>query len=462
MSATRRRSSPEPIGLKTGPLARNLSITGLGLNVGSRVALHHLRNLFRGADARQAASREFYSRRAEQLAEQLGQLKGGAMKAGQLLALLGEYMLPAEMVQALASLQDFAQPMPWTVVAPVLEKAVGPERLAGLEIDEVPIGAASLGQVHRARRRRDGLELCLKIQYPDLARSVDSDLNTLSRLLAVSRLAPKGLDLTPMLREVRQMLHQELNYRSELHFTQEFSERLARDPRFVVPRVVPEYSAREVLATSFEPGLDVHDPALSALSQERRNRLGMAFLDLFLNELFEWRMVQTDPNFGNYLFRAGASGEDTIVLLDFGATRTFTPAFVNNYREVVCGALLRDLGRIVRGASALEIMKEDFPRSVHEGFARMCELIVEPFEAPGSPGAPQDLWNAAGEYRWADTDLPARVSRAMALSMLTLHYRQPPRDLLFLNRRLAGVFMMLRTLRAELNARRRLNSALNI
>ena len=448
--------------LKTGQLSRNLAMTSLGVNVGARIALHQVQNMFRSGVGRESADREFYSRQARLLASRLGQLKGGVMKAGQLLALYGEYFLPPEIVAALSTLQDFSQPVLWKALAPAVQRSLGRERMSELEIDESPIGAASLGQVHRARRKSDGLELCLKIQYPGLAESIDSDMRTLSRLLLMARVVPKELDLTPMFKEIQEMLHQEVDYRRELQFTREYASKLSLDKRFVVPRVMPEYSGHRVLTMTFEPGIGVHDPKVSALSQERRNRLAAMFLDLFLTELFEWRMVQTDPNFGNYSFRINPDGNDVVVLLDFGATRMFTSTFVNGYRELVSGALLRDLGRIVAGAIQLDILKQGFPKSVQEGFGRMCEVIVEPFEESGTLGAPKNLWNAAGEYRWGNTDLPERAARAMAMSMLTVHYRLPPRDLVFLHRRLTGLFIMLRTLRAEVNARERLNAALKL
>jgi predicted unusual protein kinase regulating ubiquinone biosynthesis (AarF/ABC1/UbiB family) len=448
--------------LKTGQLARNFAMTSLGVNVGARIALHQMRNVFRSEVNKESANRQFYSRQAQELADQLGKLKGGVMKAGQLLALYGEYFMPAEIVAALSALQDFSEPMAWTDLAPAVARSLGRARMSELEIDESPIGAASLGQVHRVRRKSDGLQLCLKIQYPGLADSIDSDMRTLSRLLMMTRLVPKELDITPMLKEIQEMLHQEVDYRRELHFTQEYATRLSQDRRFVVPQVMPEYSGHHVLTMTFEPGVGVHDPVVSALSQERRNRLSATFIDLILTELFEWRMVQTDPNFGNYFFRLNPDGNDVIVLIDFGATRLFTSSFIKGYRELISGALMRDLARIVLGAVDLDILKQEFPNSVKEGFARMCEAIVEPFEEPGSLGVSKTLWNAAGEYRWGESDLPERAAHAMALSMLTAHFRLPPRDLVFLHRRLTGLFIMLRTLRAEVNGRPRLKSALKL
>src|SRR3546814_8310284 len=107
------------------------------------------------------------------------------------------------------------------------------------------MAAASLGQVHRARRKKDGLELCVKIQYPGVADAIESDIRTLSRLLIMTRLTPKGLDLQPVFNAVREMLHREVDYEAEAKFTRQFSERLKDDARFVVPQVTSEYRSEE-------------------------------------------------------------------------------------------------------------------------------------------------------------------------------------------------------------------------
>lgn len=437
--------------LKTKPLERNIALTRLGLGAGTKIVAHSIANLFRGETARTDADRDFYRRQAEVLADELGNLKGSVMKAGQMLSLYGQYFLPEEAVTVLSSLQDDTPPVAWKVVGPVLERALGRDRLADLEVDERPLAAASLGQAHRARRRRDGLELVIKIQYPGVADAIESDIRTLSRLLLMTRLAPRGLDLEPVFNEVREMLHREVDYEAERHFTQTFAERLGDDPRFIVPRVVGEYCSDRVLTTTYEQGYHVRDAVVQGLSQERRNRLGAAFLEVFLREFFRWHMVQSDPHFGNYRIRPGADGQDRIVLLDFGATRVFGHGFVESYGDIVRGAIERDRASIFRGAVEIGLMRPDFPRPVLDAFAQMCEMVVEPFgDAAHMPPA---LRTAAGEYRWGESDLPMRAGRVAAMNALSVHFRVPPREIVFLHRRLAGVFIMLATLRAELNAR---------
>lgn len=437
--------------LATQPLRRNLALTQLGLGVGARIVVHTLQNVLRSPAQRDSADNEFYARQGQVLAQKLGRLKGGVMKAGQLLALYGDYFLPEAAVRALDSLQTFAEPVAWSVLEPVLRHELG-SALDDLEVDPRPIGAASLGQVHRAWRRSDRRALCIKIQYPGVADAIESDIATLSWLFSVSRLAPRGLDLRPIFAEIREMLRWEVDYRRERRYAETYRRLLAHDQRFVVPEVFGEYSTRRVLTMSFEDGLDARSPAVHALPQERRDRLGLAAAELVLREIFDWRLVQTDPNFGNYRFRLDPKG-DRIVLLDFGATRRFARSFVSGYADVVLGGIQRDTAMIVRGAAAIGILRTDFPHSVLIGFGRMCMVAAEPMSDPALGLIPPRLLNQHGAYRWAESDLPRRAGREVMVSSMTVHYRLPPREIVFLHRRLIGVFVMLATLEAEIDLR---------
>lgn len=452
---------PSISSLKTGSLERSVALTKLGVGAGAKIVAHSIANIFRGETHRSDADRVFYREQAQVLADELGKLKGSVMKAGQMLSLYGQYFLPEEAVSVLSSLQDDTPPVSWKVVQPVLERALGRARLRELDVDEEPMAAASLGQVHRARRRSDGRELCVKIQYPGVADAIESDIRTLSRLLLMTRLTPRGLDITPVFNEVREMLHREVDYQSERQFTETFRKRLADDDRFVVPEVIADYSSDQVLTTSFEHGEHVRQAAVQTLPQARRNALGQAFLELFLREFFDWGMVQSDPHFGNYRIRPGAQGErDRIVLLDFGATRVFGRGFIENYAEIVQGALARDAAQILRGARAIGLMHAGIPDAVSRAFANLCELIVEPFSVKGDPLVPAALWTADGRYDWGSSDLPMRAGKLAAANALSVHFRVPPREIVFLHRRLAGVFIMLATLRSEIDGRDGLLQAL--
>ena len=432
------QKAPKPSmgALKTRPFERNVALARMGVAAGARIAAHEFANLFRGEKQRSESDRTFYVEQARRLAEELGRLKGSVMKVGQMLSLYGQYFLPREAVDVLAGLQDDTPPIEFSALQPVLKRALG-RALNELEVDPRPLASASLGQVHRARRKADGRELVLKVQYPGVADAIDSDITTLARLIAMTRLAPRGLNLEPVYAEVKEMLHREVDYLAEIEHTQHYAQRLAGDARYVVPQAFEEYSSDQVLAMSYEPGMSVRDPSVQELPQARRNALAQAALELFLRELFDWGMVQTDPHFGNYKVRPGPGG-DRIVLLDFGATRLFGRGFVEGYRGMLRGAMARDRGTIVEGAVAIGLMEPEFPEPVLQAFAELCEMIVEPFR---------------GDYDWGASDLPRRAGEKIARNALTRYFRIPPREIVFLHRRLSGVFILLAALQARWDSR---------
>lgn len=453
MSSQNKRTTLKQV--LSSPLSRGFSLAAMGMRASMRLGSYSLTSFLLSGEQLQAKRHQMLSAQAQLLADELGKLKGSMMKVGQMLALYGEQLLlPPEVVEVLRTLQDDSPPLDWSALEPVLTTELGAARLAELEVDPEPLAAASLGQVHRARRLRDGRGLCIKIQYPGVAESIDSDLNTVGTLLLFSRLLPKGFDLNDMLAEVRGMLYREVDYRIELDSIQRFRQLLAPDSRFRVPEVFPEYSTPCVLTTTYEPGFMIGGPEARGLSQARRNRIGYAALDLFLREFFEWNLMQTDPHFGNYRIQADPQGEeDRLVLLDFGAVREFPDAFRYAYYELVRGAFWKDRERLVRAAIELNFMPATASRDALDHFAEMCFLIVEPFDL-STVDAPRSCFtNANGEYRWGDSDLPQRVALAASRASLSLSFRLPPREFIFLHRKLGGVFVLLAELKAELNAR---------
>lgn len=438
-----------PLKLKTGAFDRNFAMARMGVVAGTQMAGHTVRNLFRDKAAREASDRKFYREQAEYLADELGRLKGSVMKVGQMLSVYGQYFMPPEVIEVLQSLQDDSPPVAWEELESVVAERLGPERRAELEIDPEPLAAASLGQVHRAWRRSDGRELCIKIQYPGLAEAINSDINTLTRIVRLARLVPQGVELNAVMHEVREMIYREVDYVHELRMTREYAQRLADDDRFVVPEVFPEYSSEMLLVTSFEEGHHVRSEAVEALPQARRNRLGVNALELFFYEFFDWGRVQTDPHFGNYRVRLSEDGQDQLVLLDFGAVREFEPAFLDSYFNIVRGAFRGEAERIVDGAVGIGLLRSDSPQSVYDTFAEVGFLMIEPF----SDQPPERLLSEDGAYRWGASDLPWRVSSAISRAAISRWFRIPPREIVFLHRRLGGVFVLLAVLDAEIRGR---------
>lgn len=438
--------------IRTGSFERRLSLTRSSLLAGTRYMAQSASSLLLPRARRAEYRRAALGQQARFLVEELGKLKGSVVKIGQMLALYGEHFLPEEVTAALHSLEDRTMALDWSVIRRMLERELGRSRLAELDIDPVPIGAASLGQVHLAHRRAGGRALCLKVQYPGVADSIDTDIDAVVGLLRVGRLVLDTEEFGAWLEEVRSMLHREVDYALEAAKTTKFRLRLRRDSRFVVPEVIERYSTDHVLATTFEQGYAVGSADVEALAQERRNEIGRAFLELFLREIFEWKELQTDPNFGNFRIRpaAGARGRDRLVLLDFGAVQEYSDEFLAPLQRMIAGAYRGDTEAVRVGALELRFIRSDYPEHVQQSFAEVCAGVIEPLVCrPGN--VPKEALNAAGQYRWRHSDLPSRIASRAAKAAFSPYFRVPPREFVFLNRKLIGVYTFIAVLGAEFN-----------
>ncbi len=450
-STVKNGDPPQLSRIKTGSFERRLSLTRAGLFAGTRMAGSSIANLFTKAETKAEKRRERAGREAHYLADELGKLKGSVVKIGQMMAIYGEHFLSPEVTAALHTLEDRTTALAWPVIEHVLLEELGAERLQELVIEETPIACASLAQVHRARHREDDLEICLKVQYPGVAAAIDSDLAAVAQLLRMAKVVTAGRDFDGWLEEVRHMMHREVDYQMEAATTEHFRSLLAGDDRFIVPRVLSRFSTPRILATTFEPGYGLSADPVQQLPLERRNRLGMAGLELFLLELFRWGEMQTDPNFGNYRIRLAENEQeqDRIVLLDFGAVQEFPDAFLTPLRQMVRATYEQDLDGVLQGGFDLRFMRPHWPREVSEEFARTCMQCLEPLARESNP--PAHALNAAGAYRWRQSDLPTRVARQAAHSALNRHFQVPPREFVFLNRKLIGVYTFIAVLGTEYN-----------
>ena len=426
----------------------------LGLNLGQRWASHAVGNVLGDEAGRAARSRDFLMQQSQALVKQLGALKGSVMKVGQQLSIYGEHFLPPEVNAVLKTLHSQAEPLSWAAVAGVLRQEWPADAFDALEIDETALAAASLGQVHRARRRSDGLELAVKVQYPGVDGSVVSDLQMLRRTLHLSRLLPRGERYDALMAEVESMLLREVDYDLERETTARFASLLADDARYVVPQPQPAYCTRRIMTATYEPGVPLDGPEVAALPQASRDALGMAFLELYMREIWTFGLVQTDPHLGNFRVRLGTStAPPRLVLLDFGATRALSPEFQAAYRTMVHGALIRDPEAVDRGARAAGFIRPDDSEAICQMFFDLSVMVTEPFALPDDASVPAHLRTAEGAYKWGESDLPRRAAKIAVQAVRVLGLRPPPAEALFVDRKLAGVFVALSVLGAQLSAR---------
>ncbi|RZA19585.1 MAG: AarF/ABC1/UbiB kinase family protein [Proteobacteria bacterium] len=306
--------------IRSGFFDRSMSLTKLAVQSGAHLAMTGIKGAFTDKGGREEQFKALMNVQARLLTHELGRLKGSLMKVGQMLALYGEHFLPEEVVQQLKALNEQSPPVEWKEIDRLLKQRLSPEALSELDIDKRPLAAASMGQVHRATIKSTGEHVAVKIQYPGVDEAVDSDVKALRSILGLLKLMPaNSAAFEELFEEIRGMLHQELNYEKERGFTDEAKALLAGDPRYIVPSTYERYSNLRLLTTSFELGVNLDSPEVASLSEERRAKIAEAFSQLFLRELFEFKMMQTDPHFGNFKIRIGEETDQIIllVIIDF-------------------------------------------------------------------------------------------------------------------------------------------------
>ena len=291
-----------------------------------------------------------------------------------------------------------------------------------------------MGQVHRAETH-DGRVLALKIQHPGVRQSIGSDMANLAMMARTPGLVPAGLDLTALLARVQQQLLRETDYRAEAAATTAYRLALGDHPVLVVPAVHADHSTDQILATDFAPGAAVDTLAASG-TPAQRDAVAGALVHLAAHELFHMQLVQTDPNFGNYLFDS-ATGR--IALLDFGAAEAIAPHRVQQLRTL--GRALRaDDAVLVRTAAlALGFIGDTDPPAQVAGVLQMLLATGEPLRH-------------AGIYDFGASDLFARLFAQGQAQFFDQGYsRTPPPDLLLLQRKFVGTFLLCTRLRARVD-----------
>jgi len=421
------RARPVP----DGRLGRALALGSLTTGVLGQAMATGLRRVAAGSRPR-LADLVLTPDVAHRLARDLGRMRGAAMKLGQLLSMDAGAVLPPEMTQILAALRAEAPPMPPKQLRAVLDAAWGPGwygRFARFDVR--PFAAASIGQVHRATLP-DGRDLAIKVQYPGVRASIDSDLDNLASLLRVPGLLPRGVDLSPLLAEARTQLHAEADYRAEAANLQAFHAHLAQDPAFRLPALIPDLSTDQVLAMEYVAGERIGDAA--HLPEATRDAVAARLIDLVLRELFRFGQMQTDPNPANFRVDTGTG---QIVLLDFGAVMPIPPDMAAAFRRLL-GAALGDDPAETRAAMAAVGY---FDRATGDRHQTLIQTMFETAMAPVRSAEPFDFAGSGLIERLRDMGAALGTERDLT--------HVPPPATLFIHRKIGGVFLIA----AQLGAR---------
>nr|XP_019528890.2 atypical kinase COQ8B, mitochondrial-like [Aedes albopictus] len=371
---------------------------------------------------------------AERIVDTLCKVRGAALKLGQILSIQDSNVVSPQLVNAFERVRQAADYMPdWQVERQMVSELGEDWRKKLASFDQKPFAAASIGQVHRGVLH-DGTEVAIKVQYPGVAKSIESDIDNLVSMLKVWDVFPKGIFIDNVVAVAKRELAWEVDYVREAEYTERFGEMIQHMPEFRVPKVIKSLTSKNVLTTELVPGVPM-DKCFS-MSQDHRNHIARSVMKLCLNELFTFRCMQTDPNWSNFLYDADSR---QIMLIDFGATRFYPKPFMDNYMKVIEAATRNDRKRI------LELSRQ-------MGF-------LTGYETPTMENAHIDavlilgeVFSVDGEFEFGRQSTTKKIA-ALVPVMVAHRLCPPPEEIYSLHRKLSGVFLLCARLNAKVDCK---------
>ncbi len=373
-----------------------------------------------------AANLESKKKQAIEIVKTLSQLRGAALKVGQMLSLEFSDMLPQEVVKILRKMHDQSEFMDIKTVKNILSKELGDNQKLIENLSEEPIAAASIGQVHTATYA--GNEIVLKIQYPKVGKSVSSDMKTLKSLVSLFlKSTNKSIDLDEVFQELESNFKKELDYKREATQLTKYRELFAPYKKYKVPLVYEEVSSKRVLAMEKMDGVRLGD-----YTESQGYDAGFyadAFLNLLFLEFFEFGLVQTDPNPGNFLIQ---SKEQKLVLLDLGSHKKYSKKTRKNVIELLKTTLKGNSSEILIVAKSLELLDERESDETKDLFVAMMRKIVEIFSEETQP------------FEFSNEAYLKEIRNLSVSFVRAVKFSKPSKDLMFLNRKLGGAYHVLK------------------
>lgn len=406
-----------------------------GFKLGTNYAKRYLKKSV-GKTESENDTRNFHSENARQVFNEFTKLRGTALKIAQSLS-MDQGMLPEEFADVMSEAQYSVPPINKALARSIIKKELGeyPEKLFHSFGSEA-IAAASIGQVHQAKLK-SGEKVAVKIQYPNVRNTIESDLGLAKTLL--KRFVKKGANLDDYFDEVKKTLLEETDYRQEGRYIEHFHERFSNG-KYITPTWHKELSTRKVLTMSFIEGKHLKEFLKEEPSQERRNHFGQLLWNFFHDQVEQRNFIHADTHPGNFLFME----EGTLGVIDFGCVKKFPESFTKKYMQLLPTHLEQDEEEIRRLYTKLGIIKAnpDNPKKEEE-FFRFCKNYGNTFAQP----------YMTDEFDFGDPDFKQKINN-FAKQPPIMNEPRGDKNFIYSTKVHLGLYSLLMKLEAKVDTRR--------
>jgi predicted unusual protein kinase regulating ubiquinone biosynthesis (AarF/ABC1/UbiB family) len=412
-----------------------MKLAGMTASVAGRYAGGKIKDAIQGEDGREERKSQTYGKMAEDLTSTLGELKGAVMKVGQIVSQTQDF-LPEEFSQALKKLQKEAPPVDFSVIEKQIEDELGqPISKLYKTFDAEPYASASIGQVHRATTL-EGQDVVVKIQYPGVDRSVDSDLKQLRLALKLGGLLKMPKDsVDKLFHELHERLNEELDYELEAQNIQTFIEFHKDDEKILIPTVCLKLSTKRILTLEYLDGDSADHLDDLNYSEAQRTELADNLFYMLSKQLFVHQCIHGDPHPGNFCFRKDGS----IVVFDFGCVKVLKPEIVQAYRDAIVSSIEEDFATVDNALIRLGARVANKPSPGAAYYKIWRDIFFEPFDGE--------------EYDFGEGRLHIESAKHTKLFFKHLELFKPPVDSLYIDRMISGHYWILKSIKAKANFR---------